>query len=116
MVPKLLRLPADFAYSADVFSLDNLYDEEKEQFLGAAISKSSFSLKAIERRDNTLLIKNTFNVRRMDGTDIFSAERVYAVDAISGAHVPRSGDRDRTGYLFAPRRLGLFRAGVVSFQ
>jgi len=27
--PKLKRMPADFRYEADIFSLDNFFDEEK---------------------------------------------------------------------------------------
>ncbi|MBI3633069.1 MAG: ABC transporter substrate-binding protein, partial [Candidatus Vogelbacteria bacterium] len=39
------------------------------------------------------------------GEKIFAVERLYGIDAKTGKHVAGFGDKDRDGYLFAPRHL-----------
>ena len=105
-VPALTRLPVDFQFRGDVFSLDNLYDEHRQLFIGSNISSTAFSYQVVSSQGNILLVRNVFDVRQMTGEEIFSTERLYAINARTGGHVLGHGDRDRTGYLFAPRRAG----------
>jgi putative tryptophan/tyrosine transport system substrate-binding protein len=104
-VPLLRRLPANFTYSADVLSIDNFYDEEKGAFTGATRSVTRFTYDVIGKVRGALLVRNVFDVRTVSGEKIFSVERLYGIDPRTGRHVAGLGDRDRTGYLFAPRHL-----------
>lgn len=102
--PHLLELSENFTYSADVVSTDNFYDAEKELFPGAIYSKTRFYYEATETvNDDTLLIRNVFDVRTPDNEPIFAVERNYAIDRYTSAHVPELGDARREGYLFGPR-------------
>jgi len=38
--PRLKRLPTDFRYEADIFSIDHFFGKEKERCLGPQISKT----------------------------------------------------------------------------
>lgn len=99
---ELLELPADYSYSAEVISYDNLYDEESQQFTGETRSQTTFSYEAVGEKDGTVEVKNTFDVRTINNEPIFSVNRLYGIDHESRQHVKGSGDMDRTGYLFAP--------------
>ncbi len=103
--PTLKKLPTDFRYTADIFSIDNFFDEAKQQFLGPQISKTKFTYEVAEskRSGNALIIKNVFDVRKLTEEKIFAVSRNYAIDALSGRHLSGLGDHDREGYLFAPR-------------
>ena len=105
VVPELEKLPPDFSYQADIFSMDNFYDEAHQQFLGETISKTRFSYETVSRNDDieVLSVKNIFDVRSITGEKIFTVERHYGVDARTGKHLQGYGDKDREGYLFAPR-------------
>ncbi len=48
--PNLKRLPTDFRYTADIFSIDNFFDEAKQQFLGPQISKTKFTYEVVSSR------------------------------------------------------------------
>lgn len=101
----IVRIPDTFTYNAQVLSLDNFYDEVQEKFTGEKRSVTNFSYTVVGKEWDTLLIKNTFDVRKITGDKIFAVEREYAIDPKTGAHVSGAGDRDREGYLFAPRHL-----------
>lgn len=103
VLPHTLRYPSYFTYGADVISLDNFYDESKQVYLGAQLSKTRFTYEAIEDKNGILTIRNIFDVRKMTGEKIFAVERTYGVDAATGEHVKGQGDKDRSGYLFAPK-------------
>lgn len=105
VAPRVLSLPDDFSYSAQVVSKDNFYDELAEGFKGEVQSNTKFSYDVIGREGNVMLIRNAFDVRSREGERIFSVERQYGIDRISGDHVAGYGDRDREGYLFAPHFL-----------
>jgi putative ABC transport system substrate-binding protein len=104
-IPALEGIPENFEYQADIFSLDNFFDEKKGDYLGEQISKTRFSYRVI-KQEGVLLIKNSFDVRTLSGGKIFAVERVYGIHPKTGQHVPGFGDRDREGYLFAPRFAG----------
>ena len=104
LAPELKKIPGDFSYEADVFSLDNFYDEEKGKFLGKNISKTKFLYETISQEGDVLVIKNVFDVRQLTGEKIFAVERIYGIDAKTGRHVKGHGDKDRSGFLFAPMR------------
>ncbi|TSC76793.1 MAG: ABC-type uncharacterized transport system, periplasmic component [Parcubacteria group bacterium Gr01-1014_29] len=105
IAPQLTKLPSDFSYKADVFSLDNFYDEAKQQFGGEKQSVTKFSYEATEQKQGNLIIKNVFDVRTVTGDKIFAVERLYGIDPKTGKHVAGFGDHDRDGYLFTPRNL-----------
>ncbi len=105
IAPYLLRLPSDFSYQASVISHDNFYDEQAAGFSGDAVSDTKFSYDVTASRAGVLDIKNVFDVRTPGGEKIFSVARDYGIDRSSGRHVPGRGDRDRSGYLFAPKNL-----------
>ena len=105
IAPQLTKLPKDFSYRADILSLDNFYDETTQQYSGEKRSVTKFSYEVAGQKQGNLIIKNVFDVRTMSGAKIFSVERLYGIDAFTGAHVPGFGDKNRDGYLFAPRNL-----------
>ncbi|MCA9308941.1 CHASE domain-containing protein [Candidatus Saccharibacteria bacterium] len=100
---ELLELPADYRYSADVVSYDNLYDEDKQQFTGETRSQTTFAYQGVGEHDGVVEVKNTFDVRTIDDMPIFSVERLYGIDHETREHVSGHGDIDRKGYLFAPK-------------
>ncbi len=105
VAPPLKRLSNHFRYEADIFSVDNFFDEAKQQFLGPQISKTKFTYEAVSsgRDGSELIIENVFDVRKITDEKIFSVSRNYAIDPQTGRHLSGLGDRDREGYLFAPR-------------
>jgi len=105
VAPSTTTIPSDFAYSADIISTDNFYDEELSTFSGEFASRTSFYYQVLSKVNDTLLIKNTFDVRTTAGEKIFSVDRVYGVDPDTGQHAPGYGDHDRSGYLFGPKNL-----------
>lgn len=105
VAPQLTKLPADFSYSADIISLDNFYDEQTNEFSGEKRSIAKFSLDVVGQNKDVLIAKNAFDVRTVTGEQIFTVNRLYGIDAKTGQHIAGAGDRDRDGYLFAPRRI-----------
>ncbi|MBP7842438.1 CHASE domain-containing protein [Candidatus Woesebacteria bacterium] len=101
---RFLALDLFFNYSAEITSLEDFYDPIKKQYGGEKNSVSTFSYKAVAQTDSTVTIKNTFDVKTVYSEPIFSVKRLYEVDKISQEH-SKGGDRDRDGYLFAPRNL-----------
>jgi CHASE1-domain containing sensor protein len=102
-VPHASRLTTDFNYTAELFSVDNLYDETEQRFSGNVLSVSKFNYSTDSITQNgILLIKNDFEVKKPSGEPIFAVERFYGIHPKTQAHVQGVGDRDRTGYLFAP--------------
>ncbi|PIN74049.1 hypothetical protein COV20_02985 [Candidatus Woesearchaeota archaeon CG10_big_fil_rev_8_21_14_0_10_45_16] len=104
-VPQFTGLPEDFTYTADVFSLDNFYNTDRMVYLEQQISKTDFSYEVEKKEDDVLIIKNIFDVRTLTDQKIFSVERLYGIDPKTGKHVSGYGDKDREGYLFAPKNL-----------
>lgn len=105
--PELTKIPDDFSYSADVVSFDNFFDLDKDQYGGEQRSSTRFSYVTESKQGDIVTLKNIFDVRTLDGKEIFSVSRDYGVNQFSGKHVAGFGDHDRTGYLFAPRMKGL---------
>lgn len=105
IAPFLNKIPSNFSYKADVVSVDNFFDQTTGEFKGEEYSKTIFSYDVVGQQGKTLLIKNTFDVRTLDGKQVYEAKPIYAIDAYTGAHVKGLGDKDREGYLFAPRGL-----------
>lgn len=103
--PELTRLPANFSYTADVDSTDNLYDESAQKFSGDRHSVTRFYYEVTDSSSSVIAVKNVFDVRTQGGDKIFSVERLYGIDPKTRKHVADYGDHDRDGYLFAPRHL-----------
>lgn len=97
----------DFRYDARIISINNFYDEDLHDFAGDILSKTRFACEVVERQDDHAIIKNVFDVRTPSGKPIHSVERLYGIDPHTGAHIPGFGDKDRTGFLFAPARVGV---------
>ncbi len=108
-VPALTKIPSDFSYKANIISLDNFYDEARGEYSGEKRSVTTFYYEAVAQDNGVLTIKNVFDVRKVTGEKIFSSEHLFGIDSLTGKHVASFGDRDRDGYLFAPRMKGLFR-------
>lgn len=105
LTPIILKIPNNFSYTAHVVSVDNFYDEKKQEFKGEQYSKKIFSYETVSHEGNNLVIKNTFDVKSLDGKQVFKTEPLYGIDAKTGEHITELGDRNREGYLFAPRGL-----------
>lgn len=99
------RLPRDFNFTANIISVDNFFDENKNDYIGEIYSKTNYNYVTTKSGEDTLTIKNTFDVRTPEDNPIFSVEREYEVNRFTGEHVMGMGDRDRSGFLFAPRNL-----------
>lgn len=102
---ELNEMPPDFSYSAEITSIDNFYDESRNEYTGEQYSKTNYSYEAIKSDDQNIILKHIFDVRTLNDEAIFQVEREYGVDRYTGKHVPGIGDKDREGYLFAPRDL-----------
>ncbi|MAZ40501.1 hypothetical protein CL654_00060 [bacterium] len=105
VAPELLRLPQGFNYQTEVLSLDNFYDEEEGRYLGDQRSVTRFSYDVIDEVDDVYIIDNVFSVQTPEGDPIFSTSQQYGINPVTQEHVPGYGNRDRKGYLFAPRNL-----------
>lgn len=105
IAPQITKIPRNFSYSANVISVDNLYESDISAYRGEQYSKTNFSYSVIARDGDILTIKNTFDVRSLGGQQLYKNEPLYGIDAVTGAHVKGYGDRNRDGYLFAPRWL-----------
>lgn len=103
--PRLLAIPDNFQYSADVVSQDNFYDSKKDQFQGPETSVTKFFYTIESKKRDNFIIKNVFDVRRTTGEKIFTVERLYGIDPKTERHTKGLGDHDREGYLFAPRHV-----------
>ena len=95
----------NFAYTANVYSLDNFYDATLGAFKGEQLSKTTFYYESIDQNQNSATIKNVFDVRTLQGEKIFQTEREYGIQPNTGKHIPSKGDKPREGYLFAPAGL-----------
>lgn len=105
LAPTFLELPADFSYEADLLSIDNFYDEERNRYTGEQVSQTNFSYSVLEQREDVLLIENIFDVFTFSGEKIISLRNVLGVDKSTGGHLYGYGDKNRSGYLFAPKFL-----------
>jgi putative ABC transport system substrate-binding protein len=105
IAPSLTKLPHDFSYRADIFSLDNFYDEAQQQFLGEKRSVTQFSYEVVDQKQESLIVKNLFDVRTVTGEKIFAVERLYGIHPKTGQHTANLGDKRRDGTLFAPKNL-----------
>jgi hypothetical protein len=107
IAPLLTKIPDDFYYEAEIFSIDNFYNEQAQEYAGSEISVTQYTFEVEKKTGDVILIKNIFDVRTINDDKIFAVERIYGINAHTGEHVANSGDRIRSGYLFAPRRLKL---------
>ncbi len=105
IAPKILQLPENFSFSSQIISTDDLFDEERNAYSGSVYSKSHYLYETLETLNGQSTIKNSFDVRSIDDEPIFSVERIYGIDRQTGFHVEGMGDKDRNGYLFAPKNL-----------
>lgn len=100
-----MRIPDDFTYSADITSVDNFYDEKVSDFQGEQYSDTKFLYEVVGQSGSILTIKNTFHVATPEGKTIFKSEPLYGINRFTGRHEKNYGDKERDGYLFAPRWL-----------
>lgn len=103
--PSLLRLPNNFSLSADIISVDNFYNAEIGAYEGKQYSSTKYGYEVANTVDDNLIIDNIFDVRTVEGEEIFSVTRQYGINSFTGEHVAELGDKPREGYLFAPRNL-----------
>lgn len=103
--PALLSIPSDFTYSTDIASIDNFYDPLSQSYNGPKYTVSENRYEVVEKDKNGLVIKNQFDVSTTEGVPIISIERLYGIDPKTSEQVLGLGDKNRTGYLFAPHNL-----------
>ncbi len=103
ILPQVEKVPANFSYEANIFSIDNFYDETKHRFSGEILSVTNFTYTVAGKEEDALIIKNTFEAKKPSGEPIFSVNRLYGINPADGSHVMRKGDKNRSGFLFAPR-------------
>lgn len=101
---ELLEMPADYTYSANILSYDNLYDQQLQQYTGRTQSQTTFTYKTQRVEGETNIIDTVFDVRTQNGEPIFSVERQYGIEHHSLTHISGHGDKDREGYLFGPAK------------
>lgn len=92
---------SDFNFEVQLFSVDNLYNEETERFGGEVISKSTSAFNLIKTTDAGYEVGHEFSVLKPNDEVIFAINRRYGVNKY-GKHVLGLGDKNRTGYLFGP--------------
>src|SRR3989344_2625051 len=90
-------------HAHDLLSIDNVYVGGKPT--GPDLSKSTLWYGVVDKKDEILIVKQSFDVQTLSNKPIFSVSRLYGIDPKTGKHVPGYGDRDREGYLFAPKHL-----------
>lgn len=100
--PHFKKIPNNFTYAADIFSLDNFYNEQLKKFEGERISKTVFGYRVVSRTSHYLVIEVVFDVRQLDDSPIFSVSRLYYVNPYNGQHVVVDKLNKRYGYLFSP--------------
>lgn len=105
IAPYLLAVPKDFSFKANIISVDNIYDEARGNYSGGFYSKTTYRYDTVSIENDVSEIKNSFEVRNLDDELIFATERLYGIDRLTGQHVKGFGDKDREGYLFAPKNL-----------
>ncbi|HLF51543.1 CHASE domain-containing protein [Flavobacterium sp.] len=96
----------NFTYQANILSYDNFYDARKNDFSGDILTKTKYGYSVEKKDNNVLTIRNFFDVSKPSGNPIFSVERFYGIDQITGKHVYGFGSKNRDGYLFAPENAG----------
>lgn len=104
-VPYVEVATKEFNYTASIVSVDNFFNENLKKFEEGIYSKTQFFYQFVSQEKGVYLIKNVFDVKTPEDKPIFSVERLYGINPKTGMHVLNYGDRDRTGYLFAPRNL-----------
>lgn len=105
VVPFIKSYSTGVEFSYDLFSLDNFYDENSQQYTGEerSVAKLQYSFNRNEEGD--FIATNVFDVRTVNGEQIVQITRKYGIDPYTGMHVIDAGDKDRSGYLFSPRQL-----------
>lgn len=98
-------IPRNFNISADIYSVDNFYNEQSAEFEGETRSKALFTYSLGERQGSITDIDVVFDVKTLSNEPIVTIKRTYGIDTRTGSHVAGYGDRDRMGYLFAPENL-----------
>jgi PAS domain S-box-containing protein len=102
---ELLKYSEDFQFSAEITSTDNFYDETQQEFTGDQYSVSKYKYTSSSSDKNNLIVHNQFQVNTLTGEEVASIGRDYGINRYTGEHVAGLGDKDRDGYLFAPRNL-----------
>lgn len=100
---ELEKIPSDFSLKAELFSVDNFFDSEKNDFKGEEISKSLLTINVSFVQEDVLLLDTVFDVETLSGEQIFRAEKQFGVDAKTGKNVPGYGDQDREGFFLFPK-------------
>lgn len=103
--PFLTKLPEDFSFEARLISTDDFYNEALNEYKGGSYSVTDYHYTTVASSADTNIIKSFFSVYSTDNTPIYSAEHIYGIDRMSGAHVPQGADKTRSGTLFAPKKI-----------
>jgi hypothetical protein len=80
IVPEFEKMPGDFHYNAEVISIDNFYNGELQNFSGPIFSETEYSIETVFIEGKILELKVIFDVRKLNGEEIFKVKRIYGVD------------------------------------
>lgn len=100
-----LSLEKDFTYEAELISVNNFYDQEKEAYSGQQYSRSFFKYTVLETTKSGFLIENQLQSFDSEENEISLIKREYGINPRTGEHISGLGDKNRDGYLFAPNNL-----------
>ncbi len=102
LTPYFFRVPADFHYSADVISVDNLYNEKTKAFSGENRSTTLFEYSIKGNNNGKADINGIFDVRSTSGEEIISLRHDLSLDQYSWKQITPKGV---SGYIFGPRNI-----------
>ncbi len=105
-VPRFLALRSDFTYEADIISRQKLYDAQVADFGPETLSVGKLFFDVVGKQNDTLFVRGIFNARGATKGKGRSVARIYGVSSRTRENLKGAGDRDRTGYLFAPGNVG----------
>jgi len=106
-VPELNELNSGFSYRAEINSVDNFFDQQKNVYMGETNSVSNFYTKFVSGDSEKVTLQNGFEVFSPENKTIFKVDREYQIDAHTKTHVPSLRPNYRNGYLFGPRMKGI---------
>lgn len=103
--PILEKIPADFYYEADIFSVSNFYSPEIGNFSEPQILKVKFYYEIVSKKEDIFIIRGVFDVKTISEDKILYIERLYGINAKTAQHVIGYETINREGHLFAPKKL-----------
>lgn len=106
IAPLFTQIPDNFSFDADLVVVNDVYDPVRGAYEGGVYTQADYLYEAIGTKEGVVNIQNRLNLRTLDNEPIASIEHVYGIDRTTGKHALSAGDKNRDGFLFAPRHVG----------